>query len=115
MSEFNSHLDFLKGNNLIRSAQNALSKPGLTQRCQKKVILKLAIRKKSKYATGLPKSLMTRNLGGNVNMEKLNLWHLVFFPSLLSENNRVLLNTNMSLCSFHLQRIEFINIKPHNS
>ena len=29
MSEFNRHLDFLRGNNLIRSAQNALSKPGL--------------------------------------------------------------------------------------
>ena len=37
------------------------------------------------------------------------------FPSLLSENERVLFNTNMSLCSFHLQRIEFVNIKPHNS
>ena len=37
------------------------------------------------------------------------------FPSLLSENERVLFTTNMSLCSFHLQRTEFINIKPHNS
>ena len=36
------------------------------------------------------------------------------FPSLLSENERVLFNTNMSLRSFHLQRIEFNNIKPHN-
>ena len=46
-----------------------------------------------------------------MNMGKLNLWHLAFFPSLLSENDRVLFNTNMSLCSFHLQRIELINIK----
>ena len=55
------------------------------------------------------------DLGGNVNMGKLNLWHLAFFPSLLSENERVLFNTNMSLWSFHLQRIKFINIKLHNS
>ena len=37
------------------------------------------------------------------------------FPSLLSENERILFNTNMSLCSFHFQRIKFSNIKPHNS
>ena len=46
---------------------------------------------------------------------EVEFMHLSFFPSLLSENEMVLVNTNMSLCSFHLQRIEFMNIKPHNS
>ena len=32
-----------------------------------------------------------------MDMRKLNLWHLAFFPSLLSENERVLFNTTMSL------------------